>query len=296
MHGSAEPRLSRAPTIAGPIGHGASRSVDEHAPRNALPNTALSPFSPLSRWATLCYDHTHRQESVAIPSHPTPTSPVTPDSDRSRIAVLLVDDHPAVRVGARNLIDDQPDMHVVAEARSAEDALERADIEVDVAVIDYHLGNGRDGLWLTAALKRLERRPPVLVYTAFADNALAVMAVIAGADGLLDKRELGPELCSAIRRLARGKQHLPAIRPSLAQALRSRLTPRDQAIFGMLVHATPPDLIVERLGITHDELRIRRSIILASLRRARRTAARRSKVNGPLDYERQRRHLRWPTG
>jgi DNA-binding NarL/FixJ family response regulator len=161
-----------------------------------------------------------------------------------------------------------------------------------VAVIDYHLGDGRDGLWLTSELKRLKRPPRVLVYTAFADNALAVLTVIAGADGLLDKRELGPELCSAIRRLARGKQHLPAIRPSLAQVLRSRLTPRDQAIFGMLVHATPPDLIVERLGITHDELRIRRSTILESLRPAPRTAARRSRVNGPLDYERRRRHVR----
>lgn len=229
-----------------------------------------------------------------MPSQPISASPVTSDTDRNRIAVLLVDDHPAVRVGARNLIDDQPDMRVVAEARSAQEALAQADVGVDVAVVDYHLGDGRDGLWLTAELKRLERPPQVLVYTAFADNALAVTTLIAGADGLLDKRALGPELCSAIRTLARSGQHLPAIRPSLAQVLRSRLTPRDQAIFGMLVHGTPPDLIVERLGITHDELRIRRSIMLASLGPARRTATLRSRVNGPLDYERRRRHVRRP--
>ncbi|MFL5863363.1 MAG: response regulator transcription factor [Solirubrobacteraceae bacterium] len=212
---------------------------------------------------------------------------------RTPIAVLLVDDHPAVRVGARKLIDDQPDMRVVAEARSAEEAVQKADIRVDVAVVDYHLADGRDGLWVTAGLKRLEQPPQVLLYTAFADNALAVMAQIAGADGLLDKRELGPGLCSTIRRLAGGQQHLPAIRSPLVQVLRSRLSPRDQAIFGMLVHGTPPDLIVERLGITHDELRARRSAMLRSLRHGRRAAGFPSDGH-PLDYERARRNVRRP--
>jgi DNA-binding NarL/FixJ family response regulator len=138
-----------------------------------------------------------------MPIEPTPVAPVTshvPGS--SRIPVLLVDDHPAVRVGARKLIDDQPDMAVVAEARSAEEALRQSGLPIGVAVVDYQLGNGHDGLWLTAQLKRLDQPPRVLVYSAFADNALTVMALIAGADGLLDKGELGQELPSSIRTLA----------------------------------------------------------------------------------------------
>lgn len=123
---------------------------------------------------------------------------------RTRIAVLLVDDHPAVRVGARMLIDDQPDLAVVAEARSAEEAPRHRDFPVDVAVVDSNLGDGHDGLWLTAQLKRIEQPPHVLVSSAFADNALAIMARIAGADGLVDKGELGQELCSASRKLAPG--------------------------------------------------------------------------------------------
>jgi DNA-binding NarL/FixJ family response regulator len=229
-----------------------------------------------------------------MPIQPIPISPVASNGDRTEITVLLVDDHPAVRVGARKLIDDQPDMRVAAEARSAEEALRQLDIPFDVAVVDYHLGDGNDGLWLTAELKRTAQPPQVLVYSAFADNALALMTLIAGADGLVDKRELGHELCSAIRRLARGGQRRPAIRSSLAQALRSRLAPRDQAIFGMLAHGTPPDVIVERLGITHDELRARRSIILRALRPARRVAALPSQATGPLDYERPRRRVRRP--
>jgi DNA-binding NarL/FixJ family response regulator len=204
-----------------------------------------------------------------------------------RISVLLVDDHPAIRMGAGRLIDDQPDMRVLAEARSAEEALGLGD-RVDVAVVDYQLGHGHDGLWLTAQLGRAPTRPHVLVYSAFADGSLGALAVIAGADGLLGKHELGEELCRAIRRLARGEHHLPAINASVANTLRSRLDPRDQAIFGMLLHGIAPEVIADRLRITHDELHVRRSVILASLKRRRGACAISSGTQAPLDYERPR--------
>ncbi len=219
-------------------------------------------------------------------------TPITPDTARGTpgkpIRMLLVDDHPAVRIGARALIDDQPDMYVVAEARSAEEALRLGDQRVDVAVVDYHLGHGRDGLWLTAQLKRAPAPPHVLVYSAFADSSLAALTMVAGADGLLGKHELGDELCRATRRLARGHHHLPAINSSVANALRSRLEGRDQAIFGMLLHGITPDVIVDRLRITHDELHVRRSIILASLKSGRGASAITSGTQAPLDYERPR--------
>jgi DNA-binding NarL/FixJ family response regulator len=228
-----------------------------------------------------------------MPMEPTPVTPVTSHvPSGSRIPVLLVDDHPALRVGARKLIDDEPDMAVVAEARTAEEALSRSGFPMGVAVVDYHLGHGHDGLWLTAQLKRLEQPPGVLVYSAFADNTLTVMALIAGADGLLDKRQLGQELASAIRRLARGGRYLPAVSSPLAGALRSRLDGRDQAIFGMLLHATPPEVIMQRLGVTPDELNVRRSIILKSLSSGRRDISVPSRADGPLDYDRPRRAAR----
>lgn len=225
-----------------------------------------------------------------MPTEPAPVSPVTSDgAPRSPIAVLLVDDHPAVRAGARMLLDDQPDIAVVAEARGAEEALAQPEPQVDVAVVDYHLDDGHDGLWLTTELRRMDKPPHVLIYSTFADNALAVRALIAGADGLLDKRGLGQELCSAIRRLARGQRYLPAISSPLAHALRSRLVPLDQSIYGMLLHGIAPDVIAERLGITGDELAARRSSMLKALKPARGRPALPPTANGPLDYERVRR-------
>ncbi|MGH2881902.1 MAG: response regulator [Solirubrobacteraceae bacterium] len=222
-------------------------------------------------------------------TQPTAAESAPPDGGpRKPIRVLLVDDHPAVSVGARKVINDQPDMRVVAEARSAEEALQQHEVAVDVAVVDYHLREGHDGLWLTAQLKCSEPSPRVLVYSAFADVALAILAPVAGADGLLGKHELGEELCRAIRRLARGQQHLPATSSSIAHMLRSRLEPRDQAIFGMLLHGVERDVIIERLGITSEELHARRSLILGAVKPGRPTSAVPPTAQTPLDYERPR--------
>jgi DNA-binding NarL/FixJ family response regulator len=206
---------------------------------------------------------------------------------RGPIRVLLADDHPAVRLGVRKLIDDQPDMIVVAEARSADEALGYLEEGDDVAVLDYHLGAGRDGLWATRRLKRRHGAPSVLIYSAFADSALGVAALVAGADGLLAKGSLGDELCNAIRRLAGGRQNLPAIPLSVAHAMRSQLRPSDQAIFGMLMAGVPPEGIVDRLSISRDELDDRRGIMLVALAPADPRVQ--GNAHAPVDYERPRR-------
>ncbi|HET6869773.1 MAG TPA: response regulator transcription factor [Solirubrobacteraceae bacterium] len=210
-------------------------------------------------------------------------------SVRAPVRILLVDDHPAVRLGARALLDAQPDMQVVAHASGAEDAIGQLTEPIDLAILDYHLGDGEDGLWLTAELKRTENPPHVLVYSAFADGALAVMALVAGADGLLGKHELADELCCAIRRLARGQHNLPAVSPSIAHVMRSQLEPQDQAIFGMLLHGIAPEAIAERLETTHEDVHARRLLMLRSFKPARPPSVLPMATRAPLDYERARR-------
>jgi DNA-binding NarL/FixJ family response regulator len=208
---------------------------------------------------------------------------------RSLIRVLIIDDHPAVRLGARTLIDDQPDMQVAAEARSVREALSRLDTTIDVAVVDYRLRDGHDGLALVAHLRQLRAAPRTLVFSAFADSALAVATVIAGADGLLGKHELGDALCDAIRRLASGRPQLPAIPPAVALAVSGRLEPRDRPIFGMLMHGLASDTIAERLSITTEQLAIRRAAMLRSLKRGQRESVLPPHNAAPLDYERPKR-------
>ncbi len=187
---------------------------------------------------------------MLVPSSP-PRFPIPPAGtgrdDPGHVRVMLVDDHPAVRVGVRELIDQQPDLRVVAEAATPEAAVEQFDHPIDVAIVDYDLGEAKDGLWLTAELKLAEAPPQVLVYSAFADGGLTVLALLAGADGLLGKHELPQVLCRVIRTLARGGHHLPAVTPAVAHAMRSRLHPRDQAIFGMVLHGMAPSEVAARL-------------------------------------------------
>ena len=131
--------------------------------------------------------------------------------------LLVVDDHPAVRAGLRELLADVADFEVVAALATAEAAMDVAERErIDVAVVDYQLG-GRNGLWLSRKLKRLARPPAVVIYSAYTDGVLAAAAVAAEADAIVSKGKLGIELCDAIRRVASGHRDLPVVPPRLAE-------------------------------------------------------------------------------
>ena len=187
------------------------------------------------------------------------------DADLSRLRVLVVDDHPAVRLGLSQLLDDQPDIVVVEVTSSAEKARSFAEREpIDVAVVDYQLGS-RSGLWLTRMLKRLEPAPSVVIYSAYCDGPLSAACVVAGADGLISKGGVGSELCHAVRAVARGYSRLPMVPPALAGAMRRRLGADEQAIFGMLLAGIEPSDIADTLGISPRGLDSRRWAMLHKL-------------------------------
>ncbi|HTQ67207.1 MAG TPA: response regulator transcription factor [Solirubrobacteraceae bacterium] len=179
--------------------------------------------------------------------------------------VLVVDDHPAVRWGLVQLLEDQCDLEVAAVATTAEVAVGEAENEaIDVAVVDYQLG-GRNGLWVTRKLRALPAPPRVVIFSAFANDHLAANCIVAGANALLSKSSLGEELCSTIRAVARGRVLLPRVPPPMVQLLRARLDGDEQIAFGMLL-AGIPDAEVERaLDLSAEELLRRRTRILGKL-------------------------------
>ena len=226
------------------------------------------------------------------------TNSAVPTHGRDRaagppIAVLLVDDHPALRYGIRRLIAEEPGMIMIAEHGDASADTSDAARWPDVAVVDYHLG-ARDGLWLTRQIKQRPSAPRVLIYSAFTDQALAVASIIAGADGLLPKGALAEELSIAIRRLVHGRQYFPGIPQPVTAALCSRLEPGDQATFSMLIHGVPPAEIMARLGLTPDELEARRQAMLGAIAPKATRARILEAAHSPLDYDRPRRRRRHP--
>lgn len=221
-----------------------------------------------------------------LPSQPGPLAPSDAVEQDQRIRVLIADDHPAVLGGIRRLLDEQPDMRIVTEATNAIGPVSGT-ASPQVAVIDYHLGD-HNGLWVTRRLRQLIPQPRVLIYSAFAEDALALAVIVAGADGLLSKTSVGEELCVAIRRLAAGHRYLPSISAAVTRAMSARLSSHQQSIFGMLVHGISPELITARLAISAQQLETQRTAILAVLAPAA-TRARQPTATRPLDYERARR-------
>jgi DNA-binding NarL/FixJ family response regulator len=178
--------------------------------------------------------------------------------DGAVIRVLVVDDHPAVRAGIESVVATEDDLECIDSVGGADEALRAAEVlQPDVAVLDYQLGS-HDGLTITRQLKALPSPPRVLMYSAYADSTLAVMAVVAGADGLLSKATRGNDLCDAIRSIAAGRSVMPKIAAGTLRAVGRELDTDDLAILGMLIHGTPPAEIASVLGLSERWLDARR--------------------------------------
>jgi DNA-binding NarL/FixJ family response regulator len=122
--------------------------------------------------------------------------------------ILIVDDHPLVRSGLRQLIEDEPDLSVCCEAGSAGEALRVIEGSLaDLAIIDISLPDG-NGLEL---VKRLQARYPdvaILVSSMHDEDLFAERALKAGAKGYINKQEAAEQVIHAIRRLLEGKLYV----------------------------------------------------------------------------------------
>jgi DNA-binding NarL/FixJ family response regulator len=184
---------------------------------------------------------------------------------RRQVRLMVVDDHPAVRLGVVQLLEGQRDFSVEAVCIDAEGAVAQAELQdVDVAIVDYHFG-GRNGLWACRRLKQMAKPPRVIIYSAFANDHLATCCAVAGADGVLHKGGLGSELCDAVRSVSRGRRLLPKPGQPMAAMLRRRLDETEQAIFGMLMAGIPRFEIGQTLGMSARELSSREAVMLRKL-------------------------------
>ena len=124
------------------------------------------------------------------------------------VQVLVMDDHRMVLEGLRLLLEGQPDMQVVAEARSLDDAL-ASEIDPDPDVILADLVDGPShGADVVAALRARFPAAAVLVLSMVDDYAVVRSVLSAGARGYLPKAAAGADLIDAVRRVARGEDYL----------------------------------------------------------------------------------------
>jgi DNA-binding NarL/FixJ family response regulator len=197
------------------------------------------------------------------------------------ILVLLVDDHEVVRRGLRDLLGDEPDIEVVAEAGSVDEALAVAmHVEPDVAVVDVRLGDG-DGVTLCRELRSKTHPPQCLMLTAFDDEEAMVGAIMAGAAGYLLKQVRGQDVVTAVREVAAGRSLLdPVTTARVLDKMRNpprdeleHLTEREREVLDLIGQGLANREIAERLFLAEKTVKNYVTSVLAKLGMQRRTQA-----------------------
>jgi DNA-binding NarL/FixJ family response regulator len=159
-----------------------------------------------------------------------------------RIRVAVVDDHPVLREGIASLLEAQPDMAVVERGESVADAQRiLAGEGVDVLVLDVRLGQSSG---LNALQGGSERRPAVVVLTAYDYPQYAQAALALGAAGFVLKNAPIDQLLGAIRTAAAGGLAF-GVRPADPIAL----TARERDVVRLVVEGRSNDEIATDLGI-----------------------------------------------
>ena len=139
------------------------------------------------------------------------------------IRILLVDDHPVIRAGLRAMLDQQPDLEVVAEAADGQSAVTQARTsEPDVVLMDIQMP-GVDGIEATRQIAALEPAPKVLILTTYDTDGDILPAIENGATGYLLKDTPPDDLYHAIRQAAAGET-------VLAPRLVTRMRQPDQTL------------------------------------------------------------------
>ncbi|MGA5647069.1 response regulator [Microbacterium sp. NPDC088796] len=132
------------------------------------------------------------------------------DSTENPVKVFLLDDHEVVRRGVHDLLNDEPDITVVGEAATVEQALIRVPaLRPDVAVLDVRLPDG-DGVTVCRELRSRMPDLACLMLTSFDDEEALLDSIMAGAAGYVLKQIQGSDLVTAVRTVARGQSLLDA--------------------------------------------------------------------------------------
>lgn len=155
------------------------------------------------------------------------------------VRILLCDDHAVVRAGLLALLGSEPDIEVVGEAGSGEEAVAlAARLTPGVVLMDLQLGEGIDGVEATRRIVAGTAGAHVLVLTTYDTDADITRAIEAGATGYLLKAERPEELFAAIRSAAEGRTTLsPPVASRVMARMRTpqpTLTDRERDILGQL--------------------------------------------------------------
>jgi DNA-binding NarL/FixJ family response regulator len=191
------------------------------------------------------------------------------------IRILIVDDHPIMRVGISALISVSKDMQMVGQAGNGEDAIKQhALLRPDITLMDLRL----PGISGAETIRRIRCQAPkarFIVLTTYDGDEDIHQAMEAGATGYLVKGMPQEMLADAVKRVHGGGRYLPT---PMSRALANRtpdssLSNREREVLGLLVHGKSNKEIANELGIAEATVKCHVGVIMSRLNANDRTQA-----------------------
>ena len=196
-------------------------------------------------------------------------------TNNKKINVLVVDDHPLMRVGIAAIIDGRPGMTTVAQAGSGEEAVELYERHLpDITLMDLRLPR-MSGVHTIRSIRRTHPQARFVVLTTYEGDEDIHQALEAGAQGYIIKGMPYDTLIDALERVHAGGRFLPS---PVKRALASRtpdsdLSQRERQVLELLATGNSNKKISELLGITEATVKCHVSTILMRLNAVDRTQA-----------------------
>jgi two-component system, NarL family, response regulator DevR len=200
------------------------------------------------------------------------------------IRVFLLDDHEVVRRGLVALLESAPDIEVVGESGSAQEATRIIPaLRPQVAILDARLPDG-NGVVVCRDVRSRDPNIRAIILTSYQDDEALFDAIMAGASGYLLKQVRGTDLVEAIRTVAAGRSLLdPGVTQQVLERLRSggqqdppelgSLTPQERRILDLIAQGLTNRQIGAELLIAEKTVKNHVSSMLAKLGVERRTQA-----------------------
>lgn len=205
------------------------------------------------------------------------------DTEDVPIRVFLLDDHEVVRRGVADILESDPGITVVGEAKNAAEALARVPaLRPDVAVLDVRLPDG-DGVSVCRELRSQIPDLKVIMLTSYSDDEALFEAIMAGASGYLLKQILGQDLVGAVRTVAAGQALLdPTATSAVLERMRraaepagplAQLSDQERTVLELIGEGLTNRQIGERMFLAEKTVKNYVSHVLAKLGLERRTQA-----------------------
>ena len=190
------------------------------------------------------------------------------------INILIVDDHLIVREGIKRIIDDTPDIKIVAEASSGQEAMDLIwENTYDMILLDISMP-GQNGLQTLKLIKKHNKNIPVLMLSMHSEEQYAMRSIKAGASGYMTKDAASSQLVKAIRKINDGRKFISTeVAELLATDLyhddekdpHENLSDREFEILKMIAYGRTVKAIAEDLSISPKTVSTYRSRILDKL-------------------------------